>query len=101
MAITLDGTNGITTPAVTNNGAYTGDGISFADNTPSNTLVTTTGGYVGVGTSSPAAPLQVKVATNANFAVDNNSGVARLDFFNDAASSNVDACIQSTSLVFY
>lgn len=58
-------------------------------------------GNVGVGTTSPAAPLQVKVATNANFAVDNNSGVARLDFFNDAASSNADACIQSTSLVFY
>lgn len=74
MAITLDGTNGITTPAVTNNGAYTGDGISFADATPSNTLVTTTGGNVGIGASSPtpynsgAKVLQV------------NSGVANSEF---------------------
>lgn len=48
MAITLNGTTGIT-----NDGGYTGDGVSFADTTPANTLVTTTGGDVGVGTSSP------------------------------------------------
>jgi hypothetical protein len=48
MAITLNGTTGIS-----NDGGYTGDGISFADTTPSNTLVTTTGGNVGIGTSSP------------------------------------------------
>jgi hypothetical protein len=49
MAITLNGSTGIT-----NDGGYTGDGVVFADTTPSNTLVTTTGGNVGVGTSSPA-----------------------------------------------
>jgi hypothetical protein len=48
MAIVLDGTSGIT-----NDSGYTGDGVSFADSTPANTLVTTTGGNVGVGTSSP------------------------------------------------
>jgi hypothetical protein len=48
MTITLNGTTGIT-----NDGGYTGDGVSFADTTPSNTLVTTTGGNVGIGTSSP------------------------------------------------
>ena len=51
MTITLNGTTGITTPAVTNNGAYTGDGISFADGTPSNTLVTDTSGNVCVGST--------------------------------------------------
>jgi hypothetical protein len=50
MAITLNGTTGITST-----GAYSSDGISFADDTPSNTLVTTTGGNVGIGTSSPTA----------------------------------------------
>jgi hypothetical protein len=54
MAITLNGTTGIT-----NDGGYTGDGVSFADTTPANTLVTTTGGNVGIGTSSPTQKLHV------------------------------------------
>jgi len=53
MAITLDGSAGITST-----GGYTGDGIVLADGTPSNTLVTTTGGLVGIGTGSPAAKLE-------------------------------------------
>jgi hypothetical protein len=52
MTIVLNGTTGIT-----NDGGYTGDGVSFADTTPANTLVTTTGGNVGIGTSSPAYKL--------------------------------------------
>ena len=59
MTITLNGSTGITTPAVTNEGAYTGDGVVFADGTPANTLVTTTDGNVGVGTSSPAFQLHL------------------------------------------
>jgi hypothetical protein len=55
MAIVLNGTTGIT-----NDGGYTGDGIVFADTTPSNTLVTTTGGNVGIGTSSPGAKLDIQ-----------------------------------------
>jgi hypothetical protein len=54
MTITLNGTTGIS-----NDGGYTGDGILFADTTPSNTLVTTTGGNVGVGTASPGVKLDV------------------------------------------
>jgi hypothetical protein len=54
MAIVLDGTTGIT-----NDGGYTGDGVVFADTTPANTLVTTTGGNVGIGTSSPTARIHV------------------------------------------
>jgi hypothetical protein len=60
MTITLNGTTGIT-----NDGGYTGDGILFADTTPSNTLVTTTGGNVGVGTSSPGTKLHTYAATGA------------------------------------
>lgn len=45
MPITLNGTTGINN----SNGGYTGDGILFADGTPANTLVTTTGGNVVIG----------------------------------------------------
>lgn len=59
MSIVLDGTSGIT-----NDSGYTGDGVSFADSTPANTLVTTSGGNVGIGTSSPsAAKLVVRSGT--------------------------------------
>jgi len=54
MSVTINGTTGIT-----NDGGYTGDGVVFADTTPANTLVTTTGGNVGIGTSSPTAKLHV------------------------------------------
>lgn len=57
MTIILDGTTGIT-----NDGGYTGDGVVFADTTPANTLVTTTGGNVGIGTSSPLAKFVVSNA---------------------------------------
>jgi hypothetical protein len=62
MAITLNGTTGIT-----NDGGYTGDGIVFADTTPSNTLVTTTGGNVGIGTSSPSAKLSIAGSTASDY----------------------------------
>jgi hypothetical protein len=58
MALVLNGTTGIT-----NDGGYTGDGVVFADTTPANTLVTTTGGNVGVGTSSPATYGKLAVST--------------------------------------
>jgi hypothetical protein len=76
MPITLDGTNGITST-----GGYTGDGISFADNTPSNTLVTTSGGLVGIGTSSPSARLNVTgTSVVSNFESTNNNNVIGILF---------------------
>lgn len=59
MAIVLNGTTGIT-----NDGGYTGDGVVFADTTPANTLVTTTGGNVGIGTSLPAQRLDINGQTD-------------------------------------
>ena len=59
MAITLNGTTGITTPDLTSEAGLTVDGVSFASGAPANTLVTTSGGNVGVGTSSPSQKLEV------------------------------------------
>jgi hypothetical protein len=95
MAITLNGTTGIT-----NDGGYTGDGVSFADTTPANTLVTTTGGNVGIGTNSPAFAasrngLVVKGATanGAEVTVQSSAdtgsvGLSMAKFGADAAISN-------------
>lgn len=58
MTITINGTTGIT-----NDGGYTGDGVVFADTTPANTLVTTTGGNLLVGTTSQTAQERLSVAT--------------------------------------
>ena len=74
MAITLNGTTGITTPDLTSEAGLTVDGVSFASGAPANTLVTTSGGNVGVGTSSPSGtfvvagsdtyPRELQVSTN-------------------------------------
>lgn len=66
MPITLNGTTGITTPSLTSEQGLTSDGISFANNTPANTLVTDTSGNVGIGTSSPATKLDVIGAVRVN-----------------------------------
>jgi hypothetical protein len=58
MAIVLNGTTGIT-----NDGGYTGDGVSFADTTPANTLVTDTSGSVGIGIANPLSKLHINGAT--------------------------------------
>jgi len=74
MTVTINGTTGITTPAVTNEGAYTGDGVVFADSTPSNTLVTNTSGNIGVGTSSPVGKLNVHGGSgNSKVKLSNNA----------------------------
>jgi len=41
-------------------GTVTFDGVSFADGAAANTLVTTSGGAVGIGTASPAVNLEVR-----------------------------------------
>ena len=72
MSIVLNGTTGIT-----NDGGYTGDGVVFADTTPANTLVTTTGGNVGIGTSSPGVKLvTASSVTNSKIEIQNTSTAA-------------------------
>jgi hypothetical protein len=106
MTITLNGTTGIV-----NDGGYTGDGVVFPDNTPANTLVTTTGGNVGVGTASPSEKLNISsssgitrlkidstgsVASSIRFTTTNDSqGYINYDtgdfkFFNNSGGSAVE-----------
>ena len=75
MTIVLNGSSGIT-----NDGGYTGDGVVFADTTPANTLVTTTGGNVGVGTATPtdiAGYNSVTVASTTGGWVEVTNGTVR------------------------
>jgi hypothetical protein len=51
-------------------------------------------GNVGIGTESPAGPLQVKVGTDQNVAINSNSGVARISAYDDAVSVSVPLHIQ-------
>jgi hypothetical protein len=74
MTVVINGTTGIT-----NDGGYTGDGVVFADTTPANTLVTTTGGNVGIGTSSPAQLLHVNGAAQIATAVLTATGSLELN----------------------
>lgn len=83
MPITLDGTNGIT-----NDGGYTGDGVVFADTTPANTLVTTTGGNVGIGTSSPSVT-QNTVGSTTYSGVGNGTALFQAVKTNTAADAGV------------
>jgi uncharacterized coiled-coil protein SlyX len=88
MTVVINGTTGIT-----NDGGYTGDGVVFADTTPANTLVTTTGGNVGIGTSSPTDKLSLYSATSVYQRFQNSTtGTGAADGFqigNDATNAYV------------
>ena len=64
-------------------------------------FVITSGGSVGIGTSSPASPLHVKVGTNQNLEVDSNGSELRLSAVNDARSTNPAIRFQAESYKFY
>jgi hypothetical protein len=95
MTIVLNGTTGIT-----NDGGYTGDGVSFADTTPANTLVTTTGGNVGIGTSSPVGSTPLTIAGigsggNAINLVNSSSNVSTIQFGSNATPASAFSYIRS------
>jgi hypothetical protein len=60
----------------------------------------TSTGSVGIGTSSPAAPLHVKVATNANFTAQNTGGIVQLQAINDAANAFTQLDLAGNPITF-
>ena len=72
MAISLNGTTGITTPDITSAGS-----LNIDASAPDNSLVVNSAGNVGIGTSSPAVKLDVVGAisstTGANFATSSGN----------------------------
>ena len=89
MTITLNGTTGITSPSLTSEQGFTSDGISFANNTPANTLVTDTSGNVGVGTASPATKLHVSGSDTYVAGVQSSSAYAYLALKASGSSGTV------------
>jgi len=104
MTIVLNGTTGIT-----NDGGYTGDGVVFADTTPADTLVTTTGGNVGIGTSSPASKLDINGAGSliTLHRASDNSGTGKVgsrsgssfSLYNDGGSTS-EVIVDGSSISF-
>jgi uncharacterized protein YaaQ len=86
MAITLDGTLGITSPAETVQGALTttgntilGDATTDTLNVGAGGLVKDASGNVGIGTSSPTSKLDVLSTSGANIVYSRNTGTTSSD----------------------
>ena len=69
----------------------------------SDVLAIDSSGNVGIGTSSPVTPLQIKTQTNGNAAFQNSTSVTggvKINAFNDAANASVPFEIDGSSLQF-
>lgn len=99
MTVTINGTTGINS-----DGGYAGDGVSFADGTPSNTLVTTSGGNVGVGNTDPGYRIDVLAGdTTAGFGyglrvrANSTAGAGSIQFTNNPVSVQYGVITGSTT----
>ena len=92
MAITLNGTTGITTPDITSSGS-----LNIDASAPDNSLVVNSAGNVGIGTSSPAVKLDVVGAISASGAL-NVTGTSTLAAVNSGALAVTGAISATTTL---
>jgi hypothetical protein len=79
-------------------GAFTSQGID--DNANATAITIDSSENVGIGDSSPNAPLVVNVATNANLAVQNTSGALQLQGINDAKNAFTSIDIAGNPIKF-
>jgi hypothetical protein len=71
---------------IENQGSGKGGALTFTRGTTEHIRLDSSGN-VSIGTTSTTAPLRVKVATDANFAVQNTSSTVQLQGINDAANA--------------
>jgi len=72
----------------------------IVDNSNATAITIDSSERVGIGLTSPASPLHVRVTSDANFEVENASGVVRLAALNDARSVNINMEFTSTHFGF-
>lgn len=74
------------------------DGVLIAAGTPANTLVTTTGGNVGIGTSSPGTKLMAYGASGTSISLNNaTTGTSAVTGFQLQTGSTTDAYVWNYS----
>ena len=85
---------------INSGGGYQGSIQAIAGGVASSLLLNADGGNVGIGTSSPASPLDIHVATDINMEVDSNASVLRISSVNDARTTNPAMSFQALSYDF-
>ncbi len=82
-------------------GTFTPNGlVSSTLNVSGQTLLATSSGNVGIGTTSPLDKFNVKVATNENLVVRDHLGAVAIDAVNDADNAFADLKIRSAKTLF-
>ena len=94
------GTNGQRFHDLYLSGGLRGDTLTFSNLAGSERMRITSTGSVGIGTAAPAAPLHVKVATNANFTAQNTGGIVQLQAINDAANAFTQLDLAGNPITF-
>ena len=103
MSVTINGTTGVTTPAVASD-AYTGP-INVSSSAPDNSVTLAASGRLGIGTTSPANQLDVKNAgggTAITCRTGTTAGGNWIDYYNASNSrQGIVGFLDSTNLYIY
>ena len=103
MSVTINGTTGVTTPAVASD-SYTGP-INVSSSAPDNSVTLAASGRLGIGTTSPANQLDVKNAgggTAITCRTGTTAGGNWIDYYNASNSrQGIVGFLDSTNLYIY